>query len=1288
MRGTLAACLLLLAPGALSMSGQPSSVECVDDIAGPGAYSHVECAFYNDPFLPDYAADVFPASIIAPNPMPQDYSLRLVMDLHAYTSQPNACETNIGGEPGVLLIKNCASHYPSHVDHAVDRVLPMGWWGNFGGGNGNGFRLAESANWTLRQYRHAIDWAGGIILRGSSYGGTGSILQSMLMPQGSRVVSIVHANIPHTLFVKEDPDPSDTVDERGHYYRDPAVRLAWGDADPAEADFARAAASGKIGHIYYRVNGAVNDNLGRVDLDFFRICQQYEIACFGTWHVGGHNTDEANVNLPTRALFTAPEMDVKLNQILPVFTNSSANNWEPRGHYNLGLSWNFSGIRRSTHSIVVPLRYQQHTDLGRLRDQPPRATFDITLRQIGDMRLLRGRTLHWTLGDQSGETKISILGKRNVIRIKNLTLDTSDAFTDLVITVAEEETVPVDNPGDDTGTPENPTPVDQPGSGGEDGSGSGNGGGDDGSSPVTPPAGQPTPPSETSIVYTRQPRARTRVPGSAIEEAANWQHASDVARINTQLAESDLVLDDLNGNVTVIHNCTESPEICVAQEARVSPDGRRIVYSVGYGNSLVEVKVGGIGLGIYEIPELTSAQLWLYDVDAGLSYPIPNSPDATIDRQPEWLNNDTIVFASNAEGTYPHKTQIPVHQEPGRCFNAPYCVSQSYGYSPAGRSMHIWKMKIDGTDAHNLTPHEQMALSPAVMSNGDIVYSCWNAHANRSHDAATSIGPSTAPNKWWLCRMDGNGAGTSAVLNAHRSTTLKTSEFLPDRITGGEQRSRLRAVRSASEIFKEKLAVTNYYRANHVGSMGIIFGMDYTDPMVEGCSTEACLPDFPGNSTRPGSGRYTPSSLRAITPYGTDQDTQVRRDERNRALGKAGYPAPFSKSEYLITHARGSCYEGVHPDQANRDWHGGEPTCQKAIYKVKVPMVTDPFDTSQMEMIAGGDAWHAYDARAVVSYATVFDQSMPAQPQPLDESEGCYLQVVDARKSELFAPQPYNWMTTLYEQCNTQGCAVNTENPNFHSNNIAALTVYLPEMWDHTYQGELREAFATNINNMGHKSIAILGSAPLRADGSVKMQVPCETPLLMAGTDANGMSIAHDDTVHSLRQGETRTCHGCHDGHSEERAAELVDPPAIRFRATQSAFTDPALPEAKAPIRFEDVLPIFENHCQGCHNGMNNGDGLLYSRLTQDFEQLDWTWMQAKIGPRGGYELARPYTSKWVAKFARDSLLYWKCINQRADGRTDAQYDNDIDFGPSHPTSATAQECRLLGQWIDTGVQN
>jgi hypothetical protein len=261
------------------------------------------------------------------------------------------------------------------------------------------------------------------------------------------------------------------------------------------------------------------------------------------------------------------------------------------------------------------------------------------------------------------------------------------------------------------------------------------------------------------------------------------------------------------------------------------------------------------------------------------------------------------------------------------------------------------------------------------------------------------------------------------------------------------------------------------------------------------------------------------------------------------------------------------------------------------------------------------------------------------------------------------------------------------------------------------------------------------------------------------------MSIAHDAMLHSLRRGETRTCHGCHDGHSEERAAQLGQSADVRFRQTLAYNTSPAMPQKTPPVTFAQVLPILLKRCTGCHADMNNNDGLLYSKISQDYEQHDWAWAKkqpglgqrngiehvlikypgqgfavgeplvfkggaaqgvvSKVNATGGildirltaggdgyapltpvtvrskagqgsqliamtsrFDLSRPYTSKWVAKFARDSLLYWKCIGSRQDGRTDAQYNNDIDFGPPHVSGATPEECHLIGRWIDEGIQS
>lgn len=1123
--------------------------------------------------------------------------------------------------------------------------------------------LAQTITAIHQRYEGALDAAAGFVLRGAGEGADAAIDQSIALSNPLWRALIAR------------------VDARGVS----RARLS---------AFRDAAAAGKIGHIHYHFVSA-DDASG----DFIEVCEAFRLSCSRA-RAGARD-----------ALMTTTLAALKSSQPLPAFSAITDQDGKPVDGIAEGLSWNPETIISSAKSIVLPLRYRP------LTAQSSAVRFDLTLRRAALLRQLAGKKLNWLLvgADQRGS---AVVGADGAVTLAGLTLAASEAFSNLVLVGA---------------------------------------------------------PAEWKLVYTRQPRAAQPVPGTAIAEASTWQHATDVGRINGGLGEADVVIDDLEGNTRVIHDCTTAKQICVAHEARVSPDGSKIVYSVGYGNELVPVRIGGVDLGIREIPGLTHAELWLYDLKTHKKWRIPHHPAGAIDRQPEWLSNNKIVFASTRGKTYPFRNPTSMHQGKdqfgrGRCFNAPYCVSQEYGYAPGGMSMQIWTMNIDGTDARNISPHEQNALAPAVMTNGDILYSCWNSHENKSFDAksAHSNRPATSKNKWWLCRTDANGADATVLLNGHKTTTLKTKQWLASSVQGGELRSQLRAIRSVAEIFRNRLAITNYYRSNHVGSMGIIYAMDYGDPHVEGCSTARCYPDGESRSTRPGSGRYVPSSLRALTPYGTDQDNSVRRDAKGRAMGKSGYPAPLpnTDSAFLVTHARGNCYEAMRLGEANRAAWGGEPVCQKGLYKVKVPMVTDPFDRQQMELLAGGERWHVWDGRAIATYEALFGQPAPAQPEPLNPQNACYLQVVDARKAELYASaERYDWLNNLYQQCAFQGCAVNTEDTSFHADNIAALTVYLPEMWDFSYSNGRQREFASYLSSTGHKTMSRLGSQPLQADGSVKMRVPCETPLVMAGTDKDGMLIAYDVMLHSLRAGETRTCHGCHDGHSEERAAQLEHSAVERFATTLSAGTNPPLPQAEPPVTFAQVQPILEKRCSGCHKDMNNNDGLLYSRIAQDYEQYDWAWARkqpgigerthvqhvlilragrgyavgdelvfqpggaagriARVGPGGqirdiqltaagnGYQprtpvgiksargqgakltamtsrfqLARPYTSKWVARFARDSLLYWKCIGSRQDGRTDAQYSNDIDFGPAHDSGATAQECRVIGRWIDEGIQH
>ena len=1301
---------LCVTPFVYPLSGNPNEHFKCDSPEYFSRFQKTQCKVRNQAYIPPSANWEYPVAFIAPQaPGPH----RVKIKLSGYNARPYAFCTGLDfASTDYIVIKPCAAHYPDLAMHTVDGVRPHGWWGWYRGPS-NSMRLGLSLTKTWVDMD--ADFNPGFELEGTSYGGTGAILQSMMLqqvdPWWGKKLSVVRADIPHTKFTKNWLDSK-------------PVNVAWEGYDRDGADIETQMANGSLDHIYYRVNGSPSDTAVIFDTEFFRDCDTYRIACFGTWHNAGHNLQEQGIALPFLDLYAGEDMDVRLDRMLPVFTNSSANHWgELRGHYNLGLSWNQgSDFLDLPGKVVVPIRYKAHRNIGGdIPDQPEIATFDMTIRRIENFPTAIGSKVRWQLhGRSSGVATVSRAGE---VTITGLSLPDSDAYARLTLTHSDSTSdntgpnaeQPSDNDDSSTGQQDTPvqsdteivdaeTPVYYSTAGGQAITDVQPDPNTPGSPqvpevPEVPEVPQPDPEPEAQgifdgIVYTRQPRARTPIPGSSVTDASNWQHVSDVGRINRGIAEADVVIDDLQGNQRVIHNCTRSPEICVAQEARVSPNGKKIAYSVGYGQQLTEVRFGRLLLGIHDIPALTHAKLFIYDIASGISEPVPGHPANAIDRQPEWIDNDTLVFSSNRGNVFPHKSQYSQHRGTyadgrKRWTNAAYGVSQYYGYGNAGKSMQIWTMNIDGSNARNISPHETMALSPMVMTNGDILYSCWNGHGNEAFDSKfrATNNPGTEINKWWLCQVDGNGAGGHVVLNGHHSPILKTRDWLAPDVVGGEGSSELRAIRSVAEIRKDYLAVSNYYRANHTGSMGIIYGWSYKGPGVEGVSILDNYEHRLFKGETEGSGSYIPSDFIALTPYGNDQDTNVRRNGEGKAMGKAGYASALpGTDDFMITHARGNCYEAAQENTANLDWTGGEPLCQKGVYRVHVDQVTDPFDPQQMTLLAGGDAWQVYDADAITNYQSLWNQPAPERPAPL-QGDSCYLQVVDARAAELQPVSAYDWNHTLSKQCSSQGCAVNSENKSFHAEQMKYLTVYEVEMWDMTYSNGNQATFGETTNNHGFKRVGVWGYQALEDDGSVRMQVPCETPLQILGQDENTMTIAHDDKLHSLRRGETRTCHGCHDGHSEERAAEIGESPELRFARTLAAVSDHPAPNNGFRTTWDDVESIIVNRCSGCHADMNNADGLLDSRITWDFEQLDWAWLSRQPVGNGTFKLPRPYTSKWVGKLARNSLLYWKCMGERMDGRTDAQYPTDIDFGSAHPTDATPAECRAIGNWIDQGIQ-
>lgn len=610
------------------------------------------------------------------------------------------------------------------------------------------------------------------------------------------------------------------------------------------------------------------------------------------------------------------------------------------------------------------------------------------------------------------------------------------------------------------------------------------------------------------MVYSRQPRHRHQVcdEQGCVEEAANWQHRRDVARV-VQFSESDIVLDDLSGNTKVLLNCTESEEICAGLEAKVSPDGRRIAFIKAKGNRKIPVKVpSGPMTDLWDF-DVVTAEIWIHDLTTGKSW---RETAGHTDMGVDWINNETLVFDSDRAGT-----------------RAPLGYAGDYYTFPAHQ---IYRMTVGKPESVELlTPQEAFAMNPRVFTNGDICYSSWQGFYPRG------VGLSPR-NLWWGMCVDQYGGGTvEALYGAHGSPIIEVAALISDWVDParrGEGATTIRAPRPPSEIFSDYFTFPNYYRGNSGGPFGTITGCHRRE-QGEGFWKSINIRGAVYKRDTPGSGRFFPD-CDLLTPFGQDQDLMWPRMHKDgRAAGRASFAEPDPWGDfYIYTHARGFCFEAAMKERANREAMGGEPTCKLEIRRALQLVVKNPFDPKQSVCIAGcEDRWNVWDAQTISTYQERFGQPMPDQHKPYPPGE-CELRIVDARDSELLPfPNATDRDKVTYQGNSRDG----------HSQNLEYITIHTIKHWTGP---PARKGF---MEKAPHSRTKVL------ADGSAKIPVPCETPFLMTGEDAAGEVIATDNTPLSLAKGEVRTCHGCHARHSYEGLAEIGGRNAEeRFKETKA----------------------------------------------------------------------------------------------------------------------------------------
>jgi hypothetical protein len=482
------------------------------------------------------------------------------------------------------------------------------------------------------------------------------------------------------------------------------------------------------------------------------------------------------------------------------------------------------------------------------------------------------------------------------------------------------------------------------------------------------------------------------------------------------------------------------------------------------------------------------------------------------------------------------------------------------------------------------------------------------------------------------------GGDTTALLGAHRHG-VKTSL--------GRTKT-MKALHYIGQRTNNDICTANYYRSNNLG-LGDIFCWPQQPKGIEGE-----LPSF------------LPKNIYSVADWSTSNDqasftyAQLHiGDQSQRFIGKIGFPEGSPDGQLIITAGFGRCSK-VALDLPATQRLGNQIGCDVGLYKTTQIPSKHPDDLIK---IVDDPNWHEFNARVIQP------RPIPAPQLSTTQDGSCQLISTDAGSAETHPHQPYKFNHNYFNAANN-----GSEIDGLPHSELAGIRFYevLPN-----------KGTKPNFKNSIGNRLKFITDVPLLADKSFKVELPCDTPYIMAGIDIQGRIIKRDQISQSLRPGEKRICTGCHlhnrTGRPYDQSQAFNSPPVI------------GLSSSPVPTYEKDIKPILVKRCASCHS--NDVPLFDYNKLVLDFFQTFVPQNKKLVvnknasNPNARYGLQRPQWSKYVnTLYARESLLYWKAANKRTDGRSDATYADDIDFGANHAVNITSAELRKIAEWLDSGA--
>ena len=335
------------------------------------------------------------------NPLPKNP--RIVVFMHGS-----------GDAEGAMLVNGPSTRGDIEVRTQDAEGYNQDWreWWTFGsdGQPYPGRRIAAALRFVTDRYLIDVTERG-IILEGVSMGGSGAVVQTMILPDPWR------ENIAYSSARAGVIMPRHVAEKAPGQYASLPPDNSQNKALWDSIDFSvQAATDPVVRGIHYRHSFSSDDPFssgpaGNTQLEFVNLVERHKIGGAFAWVKGDHAKFGQGLAMPDIAVFESPAQDVTLDRAHPAITNSTGNypllptdrtngTKYPRGHYNMGIIWDHANIVDDPSQIIFPLQYKPHKGIGKgVPDQPKQITVSVTPRRPRNFILEDGETLKWSWGN-------------------------------------------------------------------------------------------------------------------------------------------------------------------------------------------------------------------------------------------------------------------------------------------------------------------------------------------------------------------------------------------------------------------------------------------------------------------------------------------------------------------------------------------------------------------------------------------------------------------------------------------------------------------------------------------------------------------------------------------------------------------------------------------------------------------------------------------------------------------------------------------------------------------------